>query len=129
MCNFKTRKRGVGTIPRLRVGLVLKPLVQLLAAILSGQPRGRLTRYAKARLCSAIWLGSSQVVRKGLGKAEAFAVHPNDEVVMEWNTQHFASVRKRPSYSPVLTTWQDVPRWMVVTDYAIGRLKSTDGWD
>ena len=28
-----TRKRGVGIIPRLRVGLVLKPLVQLLAAI------------------------------------------------------------------------------------------------
>ena len=32
-----TRKRGVGTIPRLRVGLVLKPLVQLLAAISSAQ--------------------------------------------------------------------------------------------
>ena len=30
-----TRKRGVGIIPRLRVGLVLKPLVQLLAAISS----------------------------------------------------------------------------------------------
>ena len=52
----------------------------------------------------------------GLGKAEAFAVHPNDEVVMEWNTQYFASVGQRPSYSPVLTTWQDVPRWMVVAD-------------
>ncbi len=77
----------------------------------------------------AIWLGCTQVVRKRLGKAEAFAVHPNDEVVMEWNTQHFARVGQRPSYSPVLTTWQDVPRWMVVTDYAIGRLKSTDGWD
>ena len=38
-----TRKRGVGTIPRLRVGLVLKPLVQLLAAISSAQhdPLGR----------------------------------------------------------------------------------------
>ena len=35
-----TRKRGVGTIPRLRVGLVLKPFVQLLAAILSGQALG-----------------------------------------------------------------------------------------
>ena len=35
-----TRKRGVGTIPRLRVGLVLKPLVQLLAAISSAQRRG-----------------------------------------------------------------------------------------
>ena len=33
-----TRKRGGGSIPRLRVGLVLKPLVQLLAAISSGQP-------------------------------------------------------------------------------------------
>ena len=32
-----TRKRGVGIIPRLRVGLVLTPLVQLLAAISSGQ--------------------------------------------------------------------------------------------
>ena len=35
-----TRKRGVGIIPRLRVGLVLTPLVQLLAAISSGQSRG-----------------------------------------------------------------------------------------
>ena len=33
-----TRTRGVETIPRLRVGLVLKPLVQLLAAISSGPP-------------------------------------------------------------------------------------------
>ncbi len=32
-----TRKRGVGIIPRLRVGLVVTPLVQLLAAISSGQ--------------------------------------------------------------------------------------------
>ncbi len=32
-----TRKRGVEIIPRLRVGLVLTPLVQLLAAISSGQ--------------------------------------------------------------------------------------------
>ena len=39
-----TRKRGDGIIPRLRVGLVLTPLVQLLAAIPSGQfpsPLGR----------------------------------------------------------------------------------------
>ena len=40
-----TRKRGVGTIPRWRVGLVLKrracieAVIQLLAAISSGQPR------------------------------------------------------------------------------------------
>ena len=33
-----TRKRGVGIIPRLRVGLVLTPLIQLLAAISSGHP-------------------------------------------------------------------------------------------
>ena len=32
-----TRKRVVGIIPRLGVGLVLTPLVQLLAAISSGQ--------------------------------------------------------------------------------------------
>ena len=32
-----TRKRGAGIIPSLRVGLVLTPLVQLLAAISSGQ--------------------------------------------------------------------------------------------
>ena len=31
-----TRKRGVGIIPRLRVGLLLTPLVQLFAAISSG---------------------------------------------------------------------------------------------
>ena len=37
-----TRKQGVGTIPRLRVGLVLKPLVQLLAAISSGQSQALL---------------------------------------------------------------------------------------
>ena len=35
-----TPKRGVGIIPRLRVGLVLTPLVQLLAAISSGQGMG-----------------------------------------------------------------------------------------
>ena len=33
-----TRKRGVGIIPRLRVGLVLTPLIQLLAEISSGHP-------------------------------------------------------------------------------------------
>ena len=35
-----TRKRGLETFPRLRVGLVETPLVQLLAAFLSGHPRG-----------------------------------------------------------------------------------------
>ena len=33
---------GVGTTPRLRVGLVLKPLVQLLAAISSAHPTASL---------------------------------------------------------------------------------------
>jgi len=34
----RTRKRGVGIIPRLRFGLVFKPLGQLLAAISSAHP-------------------------------------------------------------------------------------------
>ncbi len=43
-----TRKRGAGIIPSLRVGLVLTPLVQLLAAISSGQGRaGRGTTEAR----------------------------------------------------------------------------------
>ena len=54
-----TRKREVGTIPRLRVGLVLKPLVQLLAAISSGQPWA-------VSLTSAIVALGSRSVKHGL---------------------------------------------------------------
>ena len=53
-----TRKRGVGTISRLRVGLVLKPLVQLLAAILSGHTQGVADCQQKIKVNLIPWLVS-----------------------------------------------------------------------
>ena len=86
-----TRKRGVGTIPRLRVGLVLKPLVQLLLAKISSNrlffkldevlvQRAFLTKSQLERLSSSL----KAIQEKGLGEWK-MVVKENEAVKTIYN--------------------------------------------
>jgi len=57
-----TRKRGVGIIPRLRVGLVLIPLVQLLAAVSSAQSSPPLLLLTRLTRNNASSIASTETV-------------------------------------------------------------------